>query len=296
MALNLSKLTAYVQEQRVPLIHEVTLKAKTANMLSWQSDIKTSAKLNLLNTNVSFGDGLTCGFDDKSTQEVSQRTLETGVIKVEMKWCAREMAKYWMQHEIRINANEDVLPFEEDFVNGIVADVNAKVEKAIWQGDKSSVDVNLNKFNGFLKILSGETTPTATVDPAKVYDSVMAVYSAIPQKAFDRGDVVVFIGEDLYRKYIMELVAKNLYHYAPEEKNYIPGTTTEIVPVGGLNGTNKMVAGSLRNMFYGFDEQGADNDFKFWYSADNDDYRLRIVFNAGVQVAYPDEIVVGATA
>ena len=57
-----------------------------------------------------------------------------------------------------------------------------------------------------------------------------------------------------------------------------------------------MVAGSLRNMFYGFDEQGADNDFKFWYSADNDDYRLRIVFNAGVQVAYPDEIVVGATA
>ena len=75
MALNLSKLTAYVQEQRTPLLHAVTLQAQTATMLAWQPGIKTSAKLNLLNTDVSFGDGLACGFDDKSTQEISQTTL-----------------------------------------------------------------------------------------------------------------------------------------------------------------------------------------------------------------------------
>lgn len=296
MALDLSKLTEYVQEQRVPLIHEATLKAKSAAMFSWQPDIKTSAKLNLLNTNVSFGDGLTCGFEDSGSQELSQRELETGVIKVEMKWCVREMAKYWMQHEIRINANEGGLPFEEDFINGIVADVNQKVEKAIWQGDKSSADANLNKFDGLLTILSSESVATASMDTSSVYNSVAAVYGAIPQGAFDRGDVVIFLGEDSYRSYVQELVAKNLYHYDPQQaadmEYFVPGTTTRIKAVGGLNGTGKIVAGSLRNMFFGFDEEGSENEFKFWYSPDNDDYRLRIVFNAGVQVAYPEEIVV----
>ena len=265
-------------------------------MFSWQPDIKTSAKLNLLNTNVSFGDGLTCGFEDSGSQELSQRELETGVIKVEMKWCVREMAKYWMQHEIRINANEGGLPFEEDFINGIVADVNQKVEKAIWQGDKSSADVNLNKFDGLLTILSSESVATASMDTSSVYNSVAAVYGAIPQGAFDRGDVVIFLGEDSYRSYVQELVAKNLYHYDPQQaadmEYFVPGTTTRIKAVGGLNGTGKIVAGSLRNMFFGFDEEGSENEFKFWYSPDNDDYRLRIVFNAGVQVAYPEEIVV----
>ena len=296
MALDLSKLVAYVQEQRLPLIHEATLKAKTANMLSWQPDVKTSAKLNLLDTNVVFGDGLTCGFEDSSSQALSQREIETGVIKVEMKWCVREMAKYWMQHEIRINANEGGLPFEEDFINGIVNDVEQKVEKAIWQGDVSSSDANLNKFDGFLAILGSETTATASMDTSSVYNSISNVYAAIPQAAFDRGDVVIFIGEDQYRTYVQELVAKNLYHYDPQQaadmEYFVPGTTTRIKAVGGLNGTSKIVAGSLRNMFYGFDEEGSDHEFKFWYSPDNDDYRLRIVFNAGVQVAYPEEIVV----
>lgn len=298
MALDLSKLTAYVQEQRVPLIHAATLQAKSANMFSWQPDVKTSAKLNLLDTDVTFGDGLTCGFEDSSSQALSQRELETGVIKVEMRWCVREMAKYWMQHEIRINANEGGLPFEEDFINGIVDDVNAKVEKAIWQGDVSSSDANLNKFDGLLTILANETTATSSFDTSSMYDTVANTYAAIPQAAFDRGDVVIFVGEDNYRKYVQELVAKNLYHYDPQQaadmEYFVPGTNTRIVAVGGLNGTNKLVAGSLRNMFYGFDEEGSDNEFKFWYSPDNDDYRLRIVFNAGVQVAYPEEVVVTA--
>ena len=53
-------LTAYVQEQRLPLIKEAVLKAKSASLFNLQTDIKTSAALNLLSTAVEFGDGLTC--------------------------------------------------------------------------------------------------------------------------------------------------------------------------------------------------------------------------------------------
>lgn len=157
------------------------------------------------------------------------------------------------------------------------------------------MDANLNKFNGFLKILADSgVTPTDISGATTAYDAIMAVYNALPQKAFSRGDVVIFVGEDRYRDYVQDLVRENLYHYDPQaaaDGEYIvPGTTTRVVAVPGLNGTSKIVAGSLRNMFYGFDEEGSDHDFKLWYSEDNDEYRFKAVFNAGVQVAYPNEI------
>lgn len=54
-------LTAYIQEQRLPLIKSAVLKAKSASLFNLQTDIKTSAALNLLSTAVEFGDGLACG-------------------------------------------------------------------------------------------------------------------------------------------------------------------------------------------------------------------------------------------
>lgn len=296
MALDLSSLSAYVQEQRVPLIHEAALKSKTAQMLSWQPDVKTKAKINLLNTNVIFQDGDNCGWSDSGSAALSQREIETGVIKINMGFCERSMINYWTQYQVRANVNTDALPFEEDFINGVVAKIDENVEKAIWQGNSGSADPNLNKFNGFLTILGNEASViTGSYDTGSVYNSVQTAYNALPQDAFDRGDVVIFLGEDDYRSYVQELVTKNLYHFDPQmgaEGEYIvPGTVTRVVGVGGLNGTSKIVGGSLRNMFYGFDEEGSEHDFKFWFSEDADEYRLKAVFNAGVQVAYPSEMV-----
>lgn len=90
----MSSLTAYVEERRLPLIKEAVLKAKSAGLFNLQTDIKTSAALNLLSTAVEFGDGLTCGWDEAGTNTLSQRILETGNIKINMSFCDKEMLKY----------------------------------------------------------------------------------------------------------------------------------------------------------------------------------------------------------
>ena len=296
---DLSKLTKYVQEQRVPLINEVSLKATTVPYLSWQSDIKTSAKLNLLNTSVAFKSGLECNWTGGSSQALSQRELKTGVIKVEQAYCVRAMADYWTQYQVRIAADPGALPFEEDFTNGIVRAVDEAVEKAVWQGDTSSSVDNLKYFDGFLKIIDAEPDKVEvdTASLTTVYDKVKAVYAAIPAKAFERGDVQIFMGSDDYRTLVQELVTANLYHYNPGDAGkgneyMLPGTDIKVIGVNGLNGTHRIVASSKENMFIGFDLEGADKEFKLWYSEDNDTYRLRIVFNAGVQVAFPNEVVI----
>lgn len=296
---DLSKLTKYVQEQRVPLINEVSLKAATVPYLSWQSDIKTSAKLNLLNTSVAFKSGLECNWTGGSSQALSQRELKTGVIKVEQAYCVRAMADYWTQYQVRIAADPGALPFEEDFTNGIVKAVDEAVEKAVWQGDTSSSVDNLKYFDGFLKIIDAEPDKVEvdTASLTTVYDKVKAVYAAIPAKAFERGEVQIFMGSDDYRTLVQELVTANLYHYNPGDAGkgneyMLPGTNIKVIGVNGLNGTHRIVASSKENMFIGFDLEGADKEFKLWYSEDNDTYRLRIVFNAGVQVAFPNEVVI----
>jgi hypothetical protein len=190
-----------------------------------------------------------------------------------------------------------MLPFEEEFVNAVLDNVRAKVETAIWQGDKASDNGNLNKFDGLIKILGdAEGVVDVTLAKTDVYADVMAVYNAIPVKVLDGASILC--GADKFREFVQAMVEKNFYHYdgkPMDNEIMIPGTNVKLIAVNGLNGTGKMVAGQLdKNFFYGCDLMNDEEKFEFWYSQDNREFRLAIEFNAGVQVALPDEIVFGA--
>ena len=298
MALILTGLPSYVEERRLPLIKEAVLKAKTASLFNLQSDIKTAAALNLLQTDVEFGDGLACGWEDKGTSTLSQRILTTGHIKVNRGFCEKDFLKYWTGYQVRVAAGQQTLPFEEYFVSAIVDNVKAAIEKAIWQGDTASSDNKLKWFDGMLKILGAADGVVSATTAASAYDAIKNVYLAIPEKVLDKA--VIFVGADTFRTYMQEMVEKNYYHYAadgmPVEEFILPGSNTRVIAVNGLNGTGKIVAGALDNMFYGCDMMGDEEKFELWYSQDFREYRLAIEFNAGVQVAFPDEIVVGGIA
>ena len=97
---------------------------------------------------------------------------------------------------------------------------------------------------------------------------------------------------------VLDLVEKNLYHYAPdaEAELYFPGTRIKIVACPGLAGSKKIVAARESNMFFGTDGIGDESVFKLWFSEDADVWRLKVRFIAGVQVAFPDEVVLGTMA
>lgn len=292
-----SSLPAYVEQRRLPLIAAAVLKADSAKLFNLQTGIKTSAALNLLDTAVEFGDGSDCGWDEAGTQTLSQRILTTGQIKINMAYCDKKMLPYWTQYQVKVAAGEKTLPFEEDFINGVIKDVQEKIEKAIFQGDKTSQDDNLNKFDGLNKILGNATGVVSFTKGANVAASVLAAYMAIPESVLDGASIL--IGADDFREYVQSLVSANLYHYDPArpvDVVYIPGTNVAVRKANGLNGTHKLIAGQLdKNFFYGCDMVNDEEKFEFWYSKDNREFRLAIEFNAGVQVARPNEVVFGDT-
>lgn len=278
----LDQLKVYVDENKLGLIRKSVLGAKTIDYLNLQTGIVGKTKINLLDTTVTFGDGSACGWNEAGTSTITQREINPAPIKVNMSFCDKAMQKYFMNHQITVAAGRSTLPFEEDFIAGVVEGVGKKLEDAIWNG----ITINEVQYDGFVQIVTKSVTTGSTV-----YDSVKNLYNGIPSASLM--DTVIFIGIDGFRSLAGELTAKNLYHYDPKVDEafemILPGTTTRVIGVPGLDGSNKAYAINTKHAFYGTDMQNDNETFDFWYSKDNQEFRLAINFVEGVQVAFPDE-------
>ena len=106
-----NSLPNYVEEKRDSLIAEAVLGAKSAKLFTLETDVKDSKALTLLATDVAFGDGGSCGWDDAGTQTLSQRIIKVGKLKVNMSFCERDMLSKWMGSEVRVAAGAESLRF-----------------------------------------------------------------------------------------------------------------------------------------------------------------------------------------
>ena len=301
MALNVSTLTGYVEEKKTGLIRKAVIESRSAREMNLMTGIKGATALNLLNTTVVFGDGSVCGWNEAGTSEVTKRILTPGYVKVNMSFCDKTLLNTWMNYDVRLAAGQKTLPFEEDFINDVIAGVGAKLEKLIWTGNKPS-----DAFDGLVKIIEAASAPKYTYTASDSVASIVSgVYGKLKSEVFEKGDVVMFMGADMYRKYIQELIANGnlvlnagsgavLDGIAMPAQILIPGTNVTVIPVTGLDGTGKLFASYRDNFVYGTDLTGDEEKFDFWYSQDNREFRLAIEFGAGVQVAFPDLIVEGS--
>jgi len=292
-----TSLPAWVDQQREPLIADVLLAARTASLFTLQSGIKSKAAINYIEPDVQFQAGA-CGWNEKGTVELTQREIETGIIKVNMAFCDLNLIGKWAEYQVRLAAGHEVLPFEEKFMQAINDQVKALFETALWQGDTSSEDGNLAQFDGMIKILKNESetiTGSASVSADDLSTYITAAQKAalaIPSIILKYSDVVLFCSPSFLRAFGLAMVNANLFHFEPgvDYNDFvIPGTSIKLVAVGGLEGTDYLVGGRLSNFYYGCDLQNDLETYKLWYSDDNQEFRLKIQWNAGVQVAFPNE-------
>lgn len=290
-----TSLPAYVEEKKIGLIRNAVIGAKSASLFNLQTGIKGATAINLLNTNVVFGDGSDCGWDDAGTSTLSQRILTPGYPKVNMSFCDKVLLKTYANYLVKIAAGQKTMPFEEDFIAGVIENVKAKLETMIWTGSVSGGDA----FDGIETVITGTSfVPVTYQSGDSVTTIVNATYAAIPSAAFNKGQVVMFMGSDMYRTYIQELIANGnlvittgLNDVAMPDSILIPGTNVRVYGVAGLDGTGDVYASYQDNFIYGTDLQGDDEKFDFWYSQDNREFRLAIEMAIGVQVAFPDMLV-----
>lgn len=298
--IDVTKLPAYVEEQRLPLIRKAVLGAKSAELFTLLTGVKGDTAMNILNTTVNFADGATCGFTDGGTSELSQRIIHPGYIKVQAEFCDKNLLKKWTQYAVEIGANRKSLPFEEDFINGVLDQIKQNVEVAIWQGDKNSGEANLNKFDGLIKTIGAAAgvVRTTYTEGATITSIVNDVYAKIPTKAYSKGEVCIFMGTDSYRKLIQEYIANSnivvtnaMNDVAMPDTILMPGTNCHLYGVPGLDGTGKFYGSYKDNFVYATDLMGDEETFDFWWSQDARANRMEVSFVAGADVQFPDLVV-----
>lgn len=291
------EIKGYVDESNESLIAKTVLGGQSVSLFGLQTGVKGATAINLLNTDVTLQSALDCGFTPKGSNKISRRILDPVYLKVNMEWCDKNFLDTYAQHMVKIAAGQKTLPYAEEFTSHIIAKVNAALETMLYQG---VADVGKTEFDGLITLLGKESTAIKVgTNTGTAYEKLLKVYNAVPEVAH-KDDLVILVAPSLYREFVQELVKANMYHYDANDANaqtYLPGTSVPVIPVDGLipttanAGKEFIIALRKSNVIYGTDMANDQEKFDFWYSADDQVFKLAIEFTAGVQFAYPEEIV-----
>lgn len=283
MAFDVSTLTDYVNEQNLPLLKAATLSTPTQNLINVMTGVKGTTALNILNSTPVIQTG-GCGWTPSGDTAFTQRKITVNPLKVEMSFCPQDLDTKWMNYQVRNGGVKNPLPFEAEITNSVIEKIAVANEKGLWQ--------ETSKYDGLLVHIDADATPVTITGLTKTIDVVNALYLAIPVEVLPKA--VVMVGMEFFRAYVMEITAANMYHYNPSDDAngfMIPGTNTKIIPLTGLNTTGYQIAADPMNLVYGVDFSGDAESFEMFYSKDNDEWRLRLRYSLGTQIAFPNEVV-----
>lgn len=301
MAYSVTGLSSYVEVNKDTLIRDVVLGYKLGDTISKmrkQLGVKETERLNYLDVTPVLQNGKGCGFTSAGTTSFSERNISTKILKVNDQWCADDLLGKYAEFLVRFgaDANAEDFPFEREIMNEVAIKLDKQLEKIVWQGDTGL------SITGLIELAEGaDSASTINVDFAALsadtmYKKVKAVIMAIPEELLD--DAVVFVSPSNFRTLVFELLEQNNYHIEPKEieagEFYFPGTTIPVHKTLGLAGVEgKVYASVWENMVYATDMMNDKEEFRTWFSDDDDVHKLKIKFNMGVSTLYPDAVVLG---
>ena len=302
MAFVVTGLADYVLNNKEIMLKDIVLGADSIQRMTIQPGVKKDAELNFLNVTPVLQDGSSCGWNASGDATFTKRVIETGAIKVNMAFCEKDLLGKWTEYVVRFGANNNEFPFEQYIMDEVRKGIKKQMEKLVWQADKSGSDL----FDGLLKIINAAsgTIKVNIASGKSAYEAIYAVYMAIPEEILETEGLAINVSPKIFRAFCKELTDMNMYHYTAGDgvkEVILPGTNCPVKMVMGLAdsvGTNyrKIVATYDKNLVFGCDMLDDAEEIKAWYSDDNDEHRLKVDFNAGVQIAFPDLCVLGTMA
>lgn len=282
MAYNVESLGTYVQENKDIILKDIVFGGEYGNtipLMTKQLGIKTTEKIHPSTLEAVLQDvSGECGFNPQGDLNISERSITTSQKKVNMEFCLEKLLGKFAEYTVRVGANEDALPFEAEIIDGLVKSINKQVEKDVWTD-----------------LITNTTAQLTVASTGTAYERIMAVYMALPESILE--DAVIFVSPATFREYVNDLVNKNFYHYNPAdgdlEEIFIPGSGVKVRKANGLaEQTEDVIFGtSPKNMIYGTDFMDNKEEIKAWFSDDNDTYRIKVRFNYGANVAFPNLVV-----
>ena len=294
MAINVSTLPDYIQENRDELFVKAIASTKTLDYIESMLGVKGKAALNYLDSTVVLADGETCGWNPQGDDTFTQKTVTTKLVTVNKEFCAKQMRSKWMSYDLSLAAGRENLPFEQKIAESNVAAIKKAVEKLIWQGN-----VTLG-IDGLLKQIKDDESTIKVNGGTTILDKIGKVIAAIPAGALEKG-VNVFMSYTDFRSYVEAKNAECCGNMPVIDANvdylvYAGDSRIKLVPVAGLEGTSKIVAAPYDALVYATDVEDSEGIFKMWFDEKEDKFLFKVLFTAGTAVKYSDEVTIWSEA
>ena len=302
-AFDMSDLTAYTDQTSQDLIFASLFDGKTGDYMTKMTGVKYKKALNIA-TNTLYLQNGACGFTSTGGTALTQRDLTVADIMVNMSWCLKDFNDYWAQVLLNAGSYQDTLDPVEAIAADLVGQVKELNEVMYWRGNTALVNPNLNKFDGFIKIIdaaspvTGNTTSATSITASNADTILNAMYAAAPDEIKMKPDLFYAVGIDTFTTILDSFYQNNSYANSINTTEAM-ATGTLIHPIygvrieafAGLTGTNRIFLGRQSNFYIGTDLESDLESFRLWYSQDNRDTRFSAEYKAGVQIAFGGEIV-----
>lgn len=315
MSLNLGGLSSYTDETGMDLIKAAILKGRTSDIVRVQGGIKSTAAINIIGSSLTAQAGA-CGWNVAGTTSLTQRDIFVCDIKINEAICLNDLEGYYTQVMMNPGSYNENIPFEQIFAEEKRDNVMALVDDLFWKGSTVasrvfgnvtvSATTNYTLCDGLLETLY-HTSASATTVAGTLSGTAFSAGSAIaivddmigtiPQDVMDAEDLVLFLSYGDFRTYATALRNANLFHYSGDENQgdnfslMVPGTNVRVYAVRGLANTKSKILTPASNVYMGTDLLSDAENFKIWYSQDNDECRFLAKWKQGAQVAFPQFVV-----
>jgi hypothetical protein len=318
MALIVSSLTNYVIENEDLLVAKSLFGARTSDLILTEgtvlTGVKFAEKINILATDAIFQNGAGCTRVSSGTTSLTQRQVTVGDIAVVEDICVKTLNTTYESKKLAKGSETNVLPFEQQYTDLKALTIAKQLEIAIWQGDTTSTDANLSRFDGLIKLIDAAGTAVASNAAAYIAGGAIAaatgiigtnvkaivnsMWLALPADVTGAEDIRVLCGWDTFNKFVNAYTDQNLFNFAPTGSEVsaangvviIPGTNYKLTAVHGLDGTNRLFAGRMSNFYAGVDLENEEDEFSMMEDQFKDYIRFKAHFKYGVNVAFPNEL------
>lgn len=313
MAFVVSSLTNYVNEQNKELLSAALFGSRTATYAQKMVGVKSAEALQILDEDIFLQSGSSCAFSATGATTFTQRVLTVGKARVDKEYCLKDLETKWTQLLLTNGANYDESNLPQAIVDQVLANLMQTLETADWQGNTSSGNPNLNRYDGIQKILStAGTTINANVSayiatPITDWTSsnvigaidgmILAMVTNKPGVMARAGRKLIFVPREVFTLYNIANRTANYYGFDgtagqnPDEVRVLGYSDVFVVACDGLNGTKDAYMMHESNLWIGQDGTNDEETVDLWYSKDDRVVRLQINFKRGWQIAFPDEVV-----
>lgn len=300
---------AYIQQDKT-IMRKTIVKSKTVDAgIRKMPGVKSQATLNFIDSGyVVIQDGSNCAWNPSAQTNVSQRVLTTKPMMVQESYCPKKFLNTFLEYELNLQAGNTTFPAEQQFIDERLDSIAQLKDIMMWQSSTGSSTSYLAFTTGFIELIDDSgiaidgnvdsVSASTGITYSNIIDIILGMIQQIPVKDRVKKNLKLFCGEEVFFL-LTKAIFKGDYRNIQLDQNALQdmkmifplNPNIEVVGVTGLNNTNRMFLSYADNFVYGFDLDAADTKAEFWYSVDNREFRLEVLWNAGYQIAYPQDVV-----